>query len=1417
MRKLLPHQSIKQWAVLLLWSYCFVCATPSFCQHQVPLPFLEFEQITLPGGLQGNTVQCMAQDEYGFLWFGTVNGLTRYDGRGYRRYRHNPLDSNSLINDYVECLLIDQKGIIWIGSLGKGLTRFNPTNNTFKRYKPQRGNPNGLTDGIINTIIEEETGILWLGTNSGITRLDPDTEIFKHYKVNPNSASNLESERIRVLYLDKAGDIWAGAGLPWAYNPAEGGLYRLNPKTEEITSFIHHPNDPTSLSDNRVGAIFEDSKGNFWIGTMGSGLQLLDRATGEFTHFPCHPNNKNELCRPWITLDKSTDINYSQVSFIHEDPAKRLWIGAFYGGLNIYDPILKKQIHLEQNSPYQTGLTTNYVWDVLQTDDQTLFICTAGDGGGKTYKVNYKTNHFPFYQTEKEREVSYITEDKKGNIWLGFLDGKNLIKFNDLAYGVDKQEGLDIHHIEEIDRVDFPEEIKQCGSVLLQFTKQGIQLSDAQTNQVKLAITTDEATKAALKAHTVWIIQEDLNHDFWIASWGGGLYFIDSQAKTITNFHHNRTESTSIGGNYISHIFEDRKGNIWIAGGQKYNNLEFPLFIDKFEPNTKSFEHFVASAEQYGYVPSIAEDKEGNLWYPTTVDGIRKLNPKTKETTAFKLSNSLIPTDEIRALVIDHADKIWLSTENSIVKFDPQGNSFVVYGAADGIQIDNFGFGVGFLTATGQATFGGTDGFHIFDPLELSRKENFHQPTIQITELQINNEIIHPRRNTLLGQPIWKKNKLELNHQQNSFSFGINCLDYQQSNKVYLEYQLMDYDGIWRKAGSEKTATYVNVPSGTYTFKVRGANSKGYWNKEGKSIELIIHPPWWQTWWAIFSAILVFAGAIYVLYNFQLNRQRIEQEGQQLKEIDGLKTRLYGNITHEFRTPLTLIIGLAKQLYQQSPFDKSVINKLKTIERNGQKSLQLVNQLLDLRKLEVGQLTLDLVQGNISPLFRYIHDNFHSYAASKDLNLALEIPNQPIQMDYDANRIYEIVSNLVINAIKYTPEGGEIYLIIKEIKNNGILAKKPLNAPLLLIKVKDTGIGVLETDLPFIFDRFHQVAGQQNASGTGIGLALVKEFVELMNGVVQVKSIPNVGSEFDIYLPITNNAPFSDNILNIDFAQESIVNAPFTLNLTPQSDSTDTSELVKKEIILIVEDNEEVAQFVASFLQKKTIHFAKDGVEGMDKALAFIPDLIISDVMMPNKNGFELCDSLKGDKRTSHIPIILLTARASNTDRISGLKRGADAYLTKPFSDTELQLWVHNLLQTRKQLHQRYATLEVPTKSKETMGFDLTIEDAFVKNVIALIQTNCANPDYSVTLLAEAVHLSSSQLHRKITAVTGRSPIQLLRLHRLEKAKTLLKSPKLSISEIAYQSGFNDPSYFTRVFTKTFKMKPTVYREQYGT
>jgi len=739
-------------------------------------------------------------------------------------------------------------------------------------------------------------------------------------------------------------------------------------------------------------------------------------------------------------------------------------------------------------------------------------------------------------------------------------------------------------------------------------------------------------------------------------------------------------------------------------------------------------------------------------------------------------------------LIIDNQGLIWMSTKHNIFVYHPSNETFQTFGAIDGVSIE-LSIGATLKQKNGHLLFGGKNGFLSIDPTIIQQETE--KPPVKISQLFINDTPIHFKDSTKLDAPIWEVNHFTLRHDENNFSLGLTCLDYHTANN-YIEYQLGGYDNQWRKVGSEKLATYVNVPPGNYQFKTRGANYKGDWNPAGQSINIIIHQPWWQTWWFYTLGLMSLLGIALSIYRFQLNRQKNKQEAINLRALDALKTKLYANITHEFRTPLTLILGLAQQI-QQKGLTADPTAKAHTIRTNGERLLYLVNQLLDLRKLEVGQENLQLIQGNILFTFHRACDNFESLAESRNIKLLKNIPTAPIIMDFDEDKLNKIIYNLLSNALKFTNRGGKIIVAVKRDNQQ------------LLISIKDDGMGIATEQLPKIFDRFYQTNEFATVHGTGIGLALTKELIQLMKGRISVNSIVNVGSEFTVFLPITNQATLKEDatttniLMPVPVPTFDALSAPVNLN----------NEL---PLILLAEDNPEVAHFTASCLTPHfNVQFAKNGEIGIEKAFDTIPDLIISDVMMPKKDGFQLCDTLKIDERTSHIPIILLTARADVSDRLEGLKRGADAYLAKPFLEEELIIRVNQLIKQRNLLKNRYANLATLPPPEDKI---LTIEDAFVAKVRAVIEANLDNETFGVEDICKAIFLSRTQVHRKLKALTNKSTSQFIRTIRIHHAKIALQETEKSISSIAYEVGFKDPAYFTRVFTDIVGSSPTKFKSQ---
>ena len=722
--------------------------------------------------------------------------------------------------------------------------------------------------------------------------------------------------------------------------------------------------------------------------------------------------------------------------------------------------------------------------------------------------------------------------------------------------------------------------------------------------------------------------------------------------------------------------------------------------------------------------------------------------------------------------------------------------------------------------------FGSNKGFTIFHPDSI--KDNTLKPTVYITSISLDNkelpvagsaEDTFPQKSPL-KQHILFTDKITLTHLQNNLLFGFTALNYETPEKNQYKYKLEGYDKDWISApASARVAKYTNLSHGHYTFRVIASNNDGVWNEQGDTLEIVILPPWWRTWWAYLFYIALIGGSSFFFYRFQLNRRLEQAEASRLKEMDAVKTKLYTNITHEFRTPLTVILGMAEQVMDNPK--EFVQEGLKMIIRNGQNLLNLVNQMLDLSKLESGHLSLHYQQGDVVNFLKYIVESLHSLAESKGLQIHFISDLEQLTMDYDETRLQQVASNLLSNAVKFTPKGGNIYVSLS------------IQSDTFSFKVKDTGKGITEADLPYIFDRFYQVddTATRHGEGTGIGLSLTRELVKLMNGTISVKSQMNKGTEFEVVLPIhlvadkkakNEQLPILPPIIDTSIADDT----PLSIN---QEFSTE------KPLVLIADDNADVRAYISSCLSADyNLLIAKDGQECEDMAFEHTPDLIISDVMMPFKDGFEVCKTLKTDERTSHIPIIMLTAKADMDSKLQGLEHGADVYLMKPFNKEELLLRIKKLLELRLQLQEYYRSTVMSANAHSeigaTEGDKLLKEDmskekpsllvnnfdnTFILKVRTLIEANLTNVHFDVEKLCSDLLLSPSQVYRKIMALTGLSTNNFIRYIRLLKAKELLlKNSHYSISAVAYDSGFNDPAYFSRAFKQEFGVTPQAWREQ---
>jgi signal transduction histidine kinase/DNA-binding response OmpR family regulator/streptogramin lyase len=900
----------------------------------------------------------------------------------------------------------------------------------------------------------------------------------------------------------------------------------------------------------------------------------------------------------------------------------------------------------------------------------------------------------------------------------------------------------------------------------------------------------------------------DKNRNLWIGTNQNGVLKFDMKRETLVT--HPIREMEFAGSELCEVVMVDKDNNLWFSsasqGVRRYHLDTGKLDIFRHDPNN-------VNSLSGDRVTAIYEDSKGRFWFGTHF-GITRWEPSENRFRRYSIGDGLLQTS-VRAIVEDKNGDIWVATVQHLNKYLPNDDRFLPFGRNDG-QDCSFFKQYGFCDEKGNLFFeeaGG--GAWIGHPDEI---KNYRSdiPSLFLSGFLVSNQPAHPGgKDGILQQAINFTDKIELAYRQNSFTFQYTALEFiQKPNYVEYAYQLEGFDKDWQQVGKKREAAYTGLSPGHYVFKVKCRNHQGFWG-ELREISITILPPWYRTWWAYLLWAAILAGSLYWLYRFQLNRRLAEAEALRLKELDLAKSRLYTNITHEFRTPLTVILGMAEQV--KSDPKKWFNEGLQLIRRNGKQLLSLVNQLLDLSKLESGDMPLKLVQGDVVNYLKYLTESFHSYAESRDIRLHFLTDLQECRMDYDPEKLGNVVSNLLSNAIKFTPEAGDIYLQIgmrdegRGMMGSAISSLIPHSSSLELV-VRDTGIGIPPAAIPHIFDRFYQVddSSTRRGEGTGIGLALAKELVTLMGGSITVESKVGAGTKFTVQLPITRLAPEipPDPLKGEPQKQHPAeIFEEITSELPDYGSPFRGSGGVEKPLVLLIEDHRDVLTYLTSFLSGEyQIVLAKDGQEGWDKALELIPDLIVSDVMMPKKDGFEVCESVKTDERTCHIPVILLTAKAGEKAKIEGLAHGADAYIAKPFNREELMVRIEKLIDGRRRIQEQYAAKGFLRKSASLKPQSL--DDIFLQKITGIVEENLSDENFGLPELCRQAAMSRSQLFRKLKALTGQSTNYFIRNVRLEKAKELLETTHLSISEIAYQTGFVNPAYFSRVFKEVFGVPP---------
>lgn len=1348
---------------------------------------INFTSITTKEGLSANTINTILKDRYGLLWFGSEDGLDRYDGINLTVYRHKPDDRQSLPANEVLALHEDELGNLWIGTSGGGLSRYDRQKNVFVNY-PTTG-PNALTNKVVRGITTDAGGNIWVVHFAGVNIVDPESGKVTNLPL-PGTSEDPGTLAGIAVYRDRRERIWVGTNQ---------GLFRFNASNRAFTGFFRtHPN-ATGPIGNQVNVITEDSSGNIWAGST-NGLSMLQKGSETFVPVP-------------LSQSPVTGINGNSVFSVAVD-GPNLWLGTG-NGLIIFDT--------------RTGNNRQ-----LRPDNRNIHSLTAAG-------------------------IRKIHIDKQGLYWIGTIGGgvnkydRNLNLFNLVRSNPYDPRGLNAPMV-----LSFAE--AENGNVYVGTEGGGLNLFDVQTKYVTHFPIRSNRPNAGPN-FTILTMEKSSRGPLLLGTYGEGMFVFDPATKNYRQVWQGGKPG-DLNANDVYCIFEDKAGNIWVGtngNGINVLNNDYSV-VRRFTPQPKAaIDNFLPIN---GYIRDIKEDSQGNIWIATHGGGIATYFPGSGKFNVYNTENSKLVNDIVEALLIDSTDgiwaatfggglvhynqkngqfrtfsetdgvanstvyellmdvsgRIWISTNKGISSIDPRTSKINNYNHHNGLQNNNFIRGAGLRTSNGTLFFGGLEGFNFFNPKYL--KQNANVPKVLLTDLKVANQSVQQSEKGPLREDITIAKEIHLDFKQN-FSISYVGLNYTATEQNQYAFKLEGFDKDWNYVGNATTASYTNLDPGEYTFRVKASNNDGVWNEEGHTVKIFVHPPFWRSNLAYLLYTAAFIGLL--LYSRHLGIQRInrkfaleqerfraEQEKKEVlrvHELDQQKIKFLTNLSHEFRTPISLILGPADHLLAQET-DPQAKSHLHRIRRNAKRLVNLVNQLLDFRKMEEKELTLQLSEGELVSFVKEAADSFHDLSERKKIAFTFSSEIAALHTRFDHDKIERILFNLLSNAFKFTLEGGQIELTIKD-----PAAQQEGDQKWVTIQIKDTGVGISPEQKDRIFERFFQANSPAAIlnQGTGIGLAITKEFVQLHGGTIAVESEPEVGTTFIIQLPFNE----------IDAPQTIELPQPEVVAIVEETEMDEAGEAAVAEVaslvagsngkpsILLVEDNEDFRAYLKDNLQSSfSVLEAANGKEGWQKALGQHPQLVVSDISMPVMDGIELSRKLKADKRTGHIPVILLTALTGEEDQLRGLQTGASDYITKPFNYDVLHAKINNLLVLNQTLKTTY------TKQIKVQAPEVHIEsddEKLMKAISVYLEENLTNPQLSVEELSRNIGMSRSSLYNKLLELTGQTPVEFIRSVKLEKAAVLLEKSDMTIAQVGYSVGFSTPNYFAKSFKAKFNMLPSEY------
>ncbi len=1403
-----------------------LCLPPATGQADPPT----FQHLSIIDGLSNNTVYSILQDKQGFLWFGTDDGLNCYDGVKVRVYSANPDSDAALADNQVNALCEDSVGNLWLGLWTGGLCRYDRITGRFDSFRHNPSDSSSISSNTIWALACDKDGRIWAGSpDAGLNCYLPSAQSFQKYRHDPAGSKSLSSDQIRSICVDHGGVLWIATD--------GGGLNLFDSLNGTFTHYRYSEQSADGLCSDHLNILFEDSRGQLWIGSSDRGISILAADRKSF----------RKLSLP----GRNGDGSPTPVRAISEGPDGNIWIGTDGGGLYLYNTAEDRLINLLHDPASAAGLSSNVIFSLYQSRDGSMWLGTFQGGVDVYDPKKYKFTPFKTISEGNDglsyKSVMSVREDSQGYLWFG-TDGGGLDRF-------DPGSGKFTHFRHSAEQAgsisgDVVKAIYEDsgGSLWFGTHSRGLNRYDRETGVFHNYLNNPD-DPWSLSQNDVWDITEDGKGRLWIATLSGGLNCFDPASGRFTRYTSAASADSLCCNNVFCVLYDPLRDGIW-AG------TKFGLSFLEFSGATfKSFLHDYNDPVGPGNteVTTLFEAEDGTIWIGTDTRGLLRFDPEQQVVKAYTTDDGLIG-NSVAAMVEDREKNLWISTGRGLSRFSPEKATFRNYTVEDGLQSNEFLKGSACITRDGKLVFGGIDGFNLIDPARV--RDNDYLPEVVITELFLFNRELQPGdASGVLDSIISLKKQLTLKPGQSFITFEFTALNFTNAEKNKFAYMLSGFDSTWNDIGTRRSVSFSNLAPGNYTFHVKASNNDGLWNESGHSIRIRVLPPFYRTFWfrsLLILAILLLTFLIYARRMKQIKKQqkvleglvqqrtdelarekeRVEKQNRELKETheaiveqnreiremsekvhrsDEEKLRFFTTISHEIRTPLTLILGPLERLLnsQDNPDTRT---QLKRVYNNADKLKRLVNQILDFRKMDSGADVLTLERTGLNRLVEDLSSSFIDQAQQQALSFNVVTGEDEIELLIDPEKVEKILINLLSNAFKFTPVKGSITV------STGHVAADAETLPSGLVKsdrdgyafvrVSDTGYGIPAGQAEKIFERFYQARGssRQTGEGTGIGLSIALGMAQMHHGTISVESEEGKGSVFTLFLPLGGEYSIHKDNSEENIPAESIYTG------MEEARSGKVHPGGQQALILLVEDNADLRSYLREELEQDyRVVEAPNGKSALHLTKRHRPDIIISDIMMPEMDGLEFCRAIKSEIETSHIPVILLTARTGQENKLGGLDSGADDYITKPFDRRELRLKIDNLCRTRRQMQEKFSRELVLQPSEVTVS---STDELFIRKTLEIIEEQLADPGLSAASFLPSLGVSRSVFYLKIKELSGMSANEFIKTMRLKRAASLLSQGRFTVAEVAYQVGFSDPNHFGKCFKKMFGIPAGSYARE---